>query len=115
MRDVDRRATWAPGGVPWAGPPAKSIVATLPHVPQLDDDVREFVHQRAEDADIKALTSDEAPTGYAIHLDLHDDGTWTYDEDTVLMIKDQSEPFHHRDKSTLSKIGEPTPNPLARH
>ena len=74
VRDVDRRATWAPGGVPWAGPPAKSIVATLPHVPQLEDDVREFVHQRAEDADIEALTSDEAPTGYAIHLDLHDDG-----------------------------------------
>jgi hypothetical protein len=25
-----------------------------------------------------------------------------------------TEPFHHTDQNTLSKIGEPTPNPLAR-
>jgi len=40
--------------------------------------------------------------------------TEPYDEDTVLMIKCQTEAFHHTDRSTLVKIGEPTPNPLAR-
>lgn len=51
---------------------------------------------------------------FRIKVTLHDDGTWSYDEDTVLMIKGQTEPFHHTDRNRLSKIGEPTPNPLAR-
>jgi len=42
------------------------------------------------------------------------DGTWSYEEDTVLQILGRPEPFHHVDRNTLSKIGEPTPNPLAR-
>jgi len=49
-----------------------------------------------------------------IEVTTHEDGTWSYDEDTVLMIQGQSEPFHHRDRNTLSKVAEPTPNPLAR-
>jgi hypothetical protein len=53
-------------------------------------------------------------TEFHIQVTLNDDGTWTYDEDTVLQIKGQSEPFHHKDRNTLSKIAEPTPNPLAR-
>ena len=50
---------------------------------------------------------------YRIKVTLNRDGTWSYDEDTVLMIKGQTEPFHHTDRNTLTKIGEPTPNPLA--
>ena len=42
------------------------------------------------------------------------ESTWSYDEDTVLMIRGKSEPFHHTDRNTLTKISEPTPNPLAR-
>jgi len=42
------------------------------------------------------------------------EGTWSYDEDTVLMIRGTSEPFHHTDRNTLTKIAEPTPNPLAK-
>ena len=51
---------------------------------------------------------------YRIKVTLHDDGTWSYDEDTVLMIRGNTEPFHHTDRNTLHKIAEPTPNPLAR-
>jgi len=51
---------------------------------------------------------------FRIKVTIHADGTWTYDEDTVLMIKGKTEPFHHTDRNTLSKIAEPTPNPLAR-
>ncbi len=51
---------------------------------------------------------------YRINVTIGADGTWSYDEDTVLMIRGQSEPFHHTDKNTLTRIAEPTPNPLAR-
>jgi hypothetical protein len=51
---------------------------------------------------------------FRIRVSIHPDGTWTYDEDTVLMIKGQAEPFHHTDRNTLTRIAAPTPNPLAR-
>jgi hypothetical protein len=41
------------------------------------------------------------------------DGTWGYEEDTVLAIRGQAEPFHHVDRNVLTKIAEPTPNPRA--
>lgn len=51
---------------------------------------------------------------FTITVTINDDGTWSYDEDTLLIIPGQSEPFHHRDNNKLRKIAEPTPNPLAR-
>jgi hypothetical protein len=51
---------------------------------------------------------------YRIRVTINPDGTWSYDEDTVLMIRGKAEPFHHTDRNTLIKIGEPTPNPLAQ-
>jgi len=51
---------------------------------------------------------------FRIKVSINPDGTWSYEEDTVLMIKGKTEPFHHTDRNTLSKIAEPTPNPLAR-
>ncbi len=53
-------------------------------------------------------------TEFRIEVTFNDDGTWSYDEDTVMAIKGQDEPFHHRDVNTLSKLAEPTPNPLAQ-
>ena len=51
---------------------------------------------------------------FRIKVSIHADGTWSYDEDTVMMIRGKPEPFHHRDRNTLSRIAEATPNPLAR-
>lgn len=51
---------------------------------------------------------------FRIKVTINPDGTWSYDEDTVMLIRGQPEPFHHTDRNTLTKIGEPTPNPLAR-
>jgi hypothetical protein len=51
---------------------------------------------------------------FRIKVSIDADGTWSYDEDTVLMIRGQAEPFHHTDRNTLTKVAEPTPNPLAR-
>ena len=51
---------------------------------------------------------------FRIKVTINEDGTWSYDEDTVLLIRGRAEPFHHTDRNTLTKLAEPTPNPLAR-
>jgi hypothetical protein len=51
---------------------------------------------------------------YRIQVSIHDDGTWSYEQDTVMKIKDQEALFHHVDKNTLHKIEEATPNPQSR-
>jgi hypothetical protein len=51
---------------------------------------------------------------FRIKVTINPDGTWSYDEDTVLAIKGKTELFHHTDRNTLTKVAEPTPNPLAR-
>ena len=50
---------------------------------------------------------------FRIEVTINDDGTWSYNEDTVMDVHGKDEPFHHTDTHTLKKIGEPTPNPLA--
>jgi hypothetical protein len=52
-------------------------------------------------------------TAFRITVTIHDDGSWGYEEDTVLQIRGRDEPFHHTDRNLLHKIAEPTPNPLA--
>ena len=51
---------------------------------------------------------------FRIQVSIHDDGTWSYEQDTVMKIKGQEALFHHVDNNTLHKIAEATPNPLAR-
>jgi hypothetical protein len=50
---------------------------------------------------------------FSIEVTIHPDGTWSYEQDTVMMVAGAAEPFHHTDRNTLKKIGEATPNPLA--
>lgn len=50
---------------------------------------------------------------FRIKVQAHPDGSWSYDQDTVLQIRGQAEPFHHTDRATLVRVAEPTPNPLA--
>ncbi len=57
----------------------------------------------------EAFRTDE----YRIKVTINADGTWSYDETTILMIHGRNK-FEHTDKATLIKIAEPTPNPLAR-
>ena len=51
---------------------------------------------------------------FRIRVTLNPDDTWSYEEDTVLMIRGRPEPFHHTDRNTLTRIAAPTLNPLAR-
>ena len=48
---------------------------------------------------------------FSIEVTINLDGTWSYQQDTVMMIPGLAAPFHHTDRNTLTKIGEPTPNP----
>jgi hypothetical protein len=49
---------------------------------------------------------------YRIRITIHDGERWSYDETTRLIVR--GKPFDHRDASTLFKIGDATPNLLAR-
>ncbi len=42
-----------------------------------------------------------------------DDGTWSYEQTTTLVIPDRDEPFLHVDRNTLHPLAAPGPNPLA--
>jgi len=49
---------------------------------------------------------------YQIEVTFNPDGTWSYVIETTLTVRGQPDPFTHRDLNTLTKIGEPSPNPL---
>jgi len=51
---------------------------------------------------------------YRIHVTTHENGTWSYEEEGVLQIPDRDERFSHIDRNTLTRIGPPVLNPLAR-
>ena len=42
---------------------------------------------------------------YRIDVTVNEDGSFTYDQDTVLQIKGQAQPFHHTDVNTLRRVG----------
>lgn len=50
---------------------------------------------------------------FSMKVTFHPDGAWSYFEDTLLQVRGRDEPFHHTDRNTLTKVAEPTPNPLA--
>ena len=51
---------------------------------------------------------------FSITVTVNGDGTFTYEEDTLLQIPGRPEPFHHTDRNTLRRVSPPAPNPLAR-
>jgi hypothetical protein len=50
---------------------------------------------------------------YSITMTVNDDGTLSYEQDTVLQVAGRPEPFHHTDKNVLRRIAGPQPNPAA--
>lgn len=52
-------------------------------------------------------------TSFRMKVTVHPDGTWAYDEETVLEIPGRAEPFIHRDSNTLTRVAAPTPNTRA--
>ena len=49
---------------------------------------------------------------YTITVTVNRDGSFTYEQDTVLETPGRA-PFHHVDKATLKKVAEARPNPVA--
>ena len=45
---------------------------------------------------------------------INDADSWSYFEETTLVVRGQDKPFAHTDRNTLVRIAQPTPNPLAR-
>lgn len=52
-------------------------------------------------------------TDFRMTVTVNPDGTWSYDENTKLLVAGRSEPFDHTDRNTLHLVAPPTPNPLA--
>ena len=50
---------------------------------------------------------------FRMHVTVNPDGTWSYEEDTVLDVPGRGEPFHHTDRNTLTRVSPATPNPRA--
>jgi hypothetical protein len=51
---------------------------------------------------------------YRLEVEFHDDGSWSYVSETLLLVRGRDTPFNHRDRNTLTKISEPDLNPWAR-
>jgi hypothetical protein len=51
---------------------------------------------------------------FSLTITFNDDGSWTYDSQTTLVVKGYDKPFNHRDRNTLIKVAEAQPNPLAK-
>jgi hypothetical protein len=113
----------------WLWEPATGTVIHTLAIPR--GQIAMAVGQAAPDARSFTLTAQRGSTEYGIcsnpflehafrtdsftiAVTINDDGTWGYSEDTVLIIPGRSEPFHHTDVNLLYKVGEATPNPLAR-
>ena len=42
---------------------------------------------------------------YDVTITINDDGSWSYDETTMLKMDEFPEPFAHTDRNTLRKVG----------
>lgn len=51
---------------------------------------------------------------YRIEVDFHDDGSWSYVQDTMLLVRGRDTLFAHRDRNHLTRLADPVPNPLAQ-
>ena len=52
-------------------------------------------------------------TAFRMTVTVHDDGTWSYDQETLFDVKGHTKDFAHTDRNTLHRVGDPMLNPLA--
>jgi len=112
----------------WLWEPATGLVMQTLSIPR--GQVAIAAGHAAPDASELVLTAERGQTSYGIcstafleyafrtdsyriEVVFNPDGSWSYVLDTMLMVHGRDEPFLHRDRNTLVKIAEPTPNPLA--
>jgi hypothetical protein len=72
-------------------------------------DAKEFtLHAKAGDpqyaiGENKYLAKNASTLSYEVKITLNDDGTWSYDENTMLKMVEMDKPFSHTDHNTLHK------------
>jgi hypothetical protein len=113
----------------WLWEPATGAVLQTLSIPrgqtamaagQATADARSFRLQAVRGSETNGIVSNPfleyafRTQSYTITVSINDDGTWSYELETLLIIPGQAEPFRHTDRNTLRKIGEPTPNPTAQ-
>jgi len=49
---------------------------------------------------------------YRIEITFHDDDSWSYDIQTMLLVHGRPDPFEHHDQNRLKRVAQPKPNPL---
>jgi hypothetical protein len=49
---------------------------------------------------------------YVLDVSFNADDAWSYASTTMLAVRGRAEPFAHIDRNALSKVAEPSPNPL---
>lgn len=50
---------------------------------------------------------------FRMRVTVHDDRTWSYEEHAELSVRGRDGLVDHVDRNTLTRVGEPSPNPLA--
>ena len=53
----------------------------------------------------KYLAENASTLSYEVTITVNGDGTWSYDETTMLKMVEMGEPFRHTDRNTLHKVG----------
>ncbi len=61
------------------------------------------------------LTRAFQTVSFRMRVTVNENGTWSYEEHTMMRVPDREGLVDHVDRNTLTKIGDPTPNPLAAH
>jgi hypothetical protein len=78
---------------------------------QADADATSFtLHAKAGDpqyaiGENRYLAENASTLSYEVTITLNPDGTWSYDETTMLKMVEMDEPFAHTDHNTLHKVG----------
>ena len=99
-----------PGGVPSIaiGPAPDYKVYVIAGGPA-EPDATEIYMEAAVGSETYGILSnpflDEAfkTVRYELLVKIHDDGSFSYEEDTVMKVKDQADLFHHRDSNRLTR------------
>ena len=108
-------------------PAARTIVHTL-SIPRgqtllaggtADPDATEFEVAATLGSDVYGILSNPFlhrafdTVSFRLRVTVHDNGTWSYEEHTQMRVEGRDGLVDHVDRNTLTRIAEPTPNPLA--
>jgi hypothetical protein len=108
-------------------PAARTVVHTL-SIPRgqtllaagtADPDATEFEVAATLGSDVYGILSNPFlrrafdTVSFRLRITIHENGTWSYEEHTQMRVEGRDGLVDHVDRNTLTRIAEPTPNPLA--